>query len=81
MGIPGIIVMVFIFAAVIHQYWRLYQSNHRVAQWLAACGIAMVFGVLTRNMTDDFFHRDLALLFWSLVGASLGYGSRLVGKK
>jgi O-antigen ligase len=79
MGFPGIIVMAFIFASVLRQYWRLYQSNHRMAQWIAACGIAMVIGVLTRNMTDDFFRRDLALLFWSLVGASLGYGHRLVG--
>ncbi|HEU5338400.1 MAG TPA: O-antigen ligase family protein [Sulfuricaulis sp.] len=81
MGFPGIIVMAFIFASILRQYWRLYQSNHRVAQWIAACGIAMVFGVLTRNMTDDFFRRDLALLFWSLVGASLGYGRQFTAKK
>jgi O-antigen ligase len=80
MGFPGIIVMAFIFASVLRQYWRLYQSNHRMAQWIAACGIAMVMGVLTRNMTDDFFRRDTGLLFWSLVGASLGYGRRLVAR-
>lgn len=78
MGAPGIAAMLFIFGAVLLEYWRLYRSNHRLAQWLGACGIAMVAAVLVRNMTDDFFRRDLALLFWSLVGASLGYGHRLL---
>lgn len=78
MGVPGIAVMIFIFAAILFEYWRLYRSNHRWAQWLGACGVAMVIAVVTRNMPDDFFRRDLALLFWSLVGASLGYGRRLL---
>lgn len=78
MGVPGIAAMLFMFGAVLLEYWRLYRSNHRLAQWLGACGIAMVAAVLVRNMTDDFFRRDLALLFWSLVGASLGYGHRLL---
>lgn len=78
MGVPGIVAMMFIFAAILLEYWRLYKSDHRLAQWLGACGIAMVVAVLVRNMTDDFFRRDLALLFWALVGASLGYGHRLL---
>lgn len=78
MGIPGIAAMIFLFGAILMEYWRLYKSDNRLAQWLGACGIAMVVAVLVRNMTDDFFRRDLALLFWSLVGASLGYGYRLL---
>lgn len=77
MGLPGIAVMIFLFAAVAREYWRLYQSNQRLIQWIGACGLAMVIGVLTKNMTDEFFRRDLALMFWSLVGASLGYSHRL----
>lgn len=78
MGIPGIAVMLFLFGAVLFEYWRLYRSRQQLAQWIGACGIAMVVAVVTRNMTDEFFRRDLALLFWSLVGASLGYGRRLL---
>lgn len=78
MGLPGIAAMIFIFSAILFEYWRLYRSDHRAAQWLGACGIAMVVAVVTRNITDDFFRRDLALLFWSMVGASLGYGRGLL---
>ncbi len=78
MGVPGIAAMILIFGAVLLEYWRLYRGDNRLAQWLGACGIAMVVAVVTRNMTDDFFRRDLALLFWALAGASLGYGHRLL---
>lgn len=81
MGLPGIAALIFIFAAILLEYWRLYRSDHRLAQWLGACGIAMVIAVATRNITDDFFRRDLALLFWSLVGASLGYGRCLLAER
>jgi hypothetical protein len=35
-----------------------------------------VAGVFLKNMTDDFFVRENALLFWALVGMSLGYAKR-----
>lgn len=78
MGVPGILVVLWLFTAVLHEYWRLYQSDERVVQWIAACGIAMVVAVITKNMTDEFFRRDLALLFWALVGLSLGHGRYLI---
>jgi hypothetical protein len=36
----------------------------------------MVAGVLARNMTNDFFVRDGALLFWALAGMLFGYALR-----
>lgn len=78
MGVLGIVAMMVLFGAVLYQYWRLYRSGNRLVQWLGACGIAMVVAVVIRNMTDEFFRRDLALLFWALVGASLGYGHRIL---
>ena len=36
----------------------------------------MVAGVFARNMTNDFFVRDGALLFWSLAGMLFGYALR-----
>lgn len=78
MGLAGVLLLALLFGAVVREYWRLYRSDNSIAQWIGACGIAMVIAVVTRNMTDDFFRRDLALLFWSLVGASLGYGRRIM---
>lgn len=78
MGLPGMAVMMLVFVAVLLQYWRLYRNGVQQVRWIGACGIAMVVAVVTRNMTDEFFRRDLALLFWSIVGASLGYGRRLL---
>jgi O-antigen ligase len=34
--------------------------------------LAMITGVFARNMVDDFFVRDLSLLFWLICGAFLG---------
>jgi hypothetical protein len=39
---------------------------------IGAAGLALVAGVVVKNLTDDFFVRQSALLFWSLVGAGLG---------
>jgi hypothetical protein len=36
----------------------------------------MVAGVLARNMTNDFFVRDGALLFWALAGTLFGFALR-----
>ncbi len=77
MGIPGIFVLMFLFFSIIKEYWRFYRSADATLQWLGACGLAMVIGVLLKNMTDYFFSRDLALLFWALVGMTFGYGKRL----
>ena len=36
---------------------------------LSACALVMLVGIMLKNMTDDFFVRDHALLFWLLSGA------------
>jgi O-antigen ligase len=77
MGVPGILAMAFVFFAIGREYWRLYRAAHGTLQWIGACGLTMLAGVLVRNMTDNFFTRDVALLFWALVGMSLGYARRV----
>jgi len=39
---------------------------------IALAVIALACGVFAKNMTDDFFTRDGALLYWLLAGATLG---------
>ena len=77
MGLPGIAVLLAVFGCLLREYWRLArQADHRL-QRLAAAGVALVAGVLLRNQANDFFVRDMAILFWALNGAFLGLGLRL----
>jgi len=46
---------------------------------VAAAGIAglmLVTGVVVRNQFNDFFVRDMALLYWALSGLLLGFAQR-----
>lgn len=77
LGLVGIMVLGFLFLSLYREFWRLYRANDERVYLLGICGVALITGVLAKNMTDDFFVRDNALLFWALVGMSLGYGQRV----
>ena len=84
LGLIGVGVLAFLFLSLYREFWRLYRTGDERVYLLGICGIALISGVLAKNMTDDFFVRDNALLFWALTGMSLGYGKRcmnaVVGK-
>ncbi len=71
MGLPGIAAfLVLLFSAA-----RLLAHGLTVQQNLrpyVLASLAMLAGVFMKNMTDDFFVRDGALLFWLLAGAVAG---------
>lgn len=75
-GVPGMVAVLALFAALAWRFWRLAQRGERLARLSGLAGAAMVAGVLTRNMANDFFVRDGALLFWALAGALFGYALR-----
>jgi len=76
MGLPGLAVIVLLFLAVLREFWCLYRSSESDLVLIGIGGIVLVLGVITKNMTDDFFFRESALLFWAIVGIALGYGKR-----
>jgi hypothetical protein len=41
-----------------------------------AIGLALLAGFVAKNLTDDFFNRHNALVFWALNGMLIGLGSR-----
>jgi uncharacterized membrane protein YjjP (DUF1212 family) len=49
------------------------RAEDRIIAMAGICGVMLVVGVVARNLTNDFFQRDLALLFWSIAGMLLGY--------
>ena len=75
-GLPGVVLLAALLAAVLWQAWRLTRDASPTA---AACGIALagvVAGMLVRNATDMLLVRQNALLFWAVVGVLLAWGKR-----
>ena len=75
-GVPGMVAVLALFAALAWRFWQLALRGERLARLSGLAGAAMVVGVLTRNMANDFFVRDGALLFWALAGMLFGYALR-----
>jgi len=60
--------------------WKLVRAPDAAA---AACGVALlaiVAGMLIRNLTDVLWVRQSALLYWGVVGALLGWGTRAAAR-
>ena len=75
-GVPGMVAVVALFAALGWRFWQLALRGEALARLTGLAGAAMVAGVWIRNMTNDFFVRDGALLFWALAGVLFGYSLR-----
>jgi len=71
-GLPGLAAFVLLLASVAVAFRRVARSADPGTAAIGAAGLALVAGVVMKNLTDDFFVRQNALLFWSLVGAGLG---------
>jgi O-antigen ligase len=71
-GVPGLLAFILLIGQVALAFWRVARSADPGIAEIGAAGLALVAGVVIKNLTDDFFVRQNALLFWSLVGAGLG---------
>ena len=77
-GVPGIVAVLILFAAMFARFWRLALAGDRTARLAGLAGAVMVAGVFARNTFNDFFIRDGALLFWGLAGMLLGFALRRI---
>jgi O-antigen ligase len=73
MGVPGILAIFLIFFALLRRFWEMSRAEDRIVAMAGICGVMLVIGVVARNLTNDLFQRDSALLFWSIAGMLLGY--------
>jgi len=73
MGVPGMVAILLVFLALLRKFWEMSRADDRVIAMAGICGVLLVIGVVARNFSNDFFQRDLALLFWSMAGMLLGY--------
>jgi O-antigen ligase len=71
-GLPGLLALLLLLGQVAIAFRRVARSSDPGIAAIGAAGLALVAGVVAKNLTDDFFVRQNALLFWSLVGAGLG---------
>ncbi len=72
LGLPGLAVLVALLAALAREYGG-YLRDARLAPW-GIIGLATLAGFVVKNLTDDFFYRHNALVFWALNGMLLGLG-------
>jgi O-antigen ligase len=80
MGVGGLLALMLLFWAIGREFWMLYRAKDSDISLIGIVGLALLCGVIAKNMTDDFFVRQHALLFWALVGMCLGYGKRRIQK-
>lgn len=71
-GLPGLAAFVYLLVSVAIAFRRVARSADADTAAIGAAGLALVAGVIVKNLTDDFFVRQNALLFWALAGAGLG---------
>jgi len=76
MGIPGMLLIVAIFGVALFQLARAGPGEDVRARFRIATFVA-VTGILAKNMLDDFFYREGAMLFWALIAIALSDRSRM----
>ena len=73
LGVAGILAVLGVFGGLFALWLRLVRVGDAALRAVGIAGALLVLGVFARNMTNDFFQRDQALLFWALTGALAGY--------
>lgn len=76
LGIPGLVVFLFLLGAMGREFWGLYRSADKEAWRVGLAGLGLLAALISKNMTDDLFWRTDALFFWAAAGTLLGYGKR-----
>ncbi|MGI4985024.1 MAG: O-antigen ligase family protein, partial [Janthinobacterium lividum] len=67
-GVIGLMLECLLFVALIRAFLRTAPAD----VWLRAAGIALVCGVISKNLTDDFLWQSTSLAFWGQAGWLLG---------
>lgn len=77
MGVPGILALAALFFCLARTFWQQVGREQEDLAIHGVCGVALIVGVVTRNQFNDLFIRDMALLYWALIGIFLGQAARL----
>ena len=78
MGIPGMLAFLWLWVALAIALLR-HTSPSGNSQGLAIAGLAALAAIFAKNMTDDFFVRNVALFFWLVMGLLIGHLQKNIG--
>ena len=67
-GVIGLALQLVLFASIGRRFYALRETR----PMLCRAGLALLFGMLAKNMTDDFMWQSTALMFWACCGWLLG---------
>ena len=76
LGIPGVLLLGWLLGAIGATGLRLARNADPFARSCGAALAAVVAGMIVRNLTDDVWVRQSALLFWAVVGTLAALGLR-----
>jgi O-antigen ligase len=76
LGIPGLLLFVALLAVTVREGWNALRDPEDAAAVSGIALIAVVAGMLVRNMTDVLLVRQNALLFWGVVGVLLAWAGK-----
>jgi O-antigen ligase len=78
MGLQGAFALLLLFACLAWHFNRHRLRQDRDLQAIGIVGLVLLVGIISKNMTDNFFTRHLSLMFWSEVGMLLGLAKGLL---
>ena len=81
-GVIGGVLILAVFASLLSCFTSMIRRDDRsetLTRTVGLCGVLLVVGIFARNMVDDFFIRQNAILFWAIVGMLLGLGMKRGG--
>ena len=74
-GAVGLAIFVGFAVALAWRYLRFLRSHDDVLALMGMIGLALLAGFLVKNLTDDFFYRSNAKVFWAMTAILLAYGT------
>jgi O-antigen ligase len=74
-GAIGLAIFTGMLAALAWRYVRYVRSRDDILALMGVIGLALMAGFVVKNLTDDFFYRSNAKVFWALTAVLLAYGA------
>ena len=75
-GVVGLALFVLLLGATVFRFGGYLRSRDDTLALVGAAGLALVAGMLVKNMTDDFFTRSNLRFFWTVVALLIAFGER-----